>query len=105
MIYGDDGNDGGAYSSAMAEDGETALPPKGDAGDKTREDAEAQEELEAIHVHADPSRGNIEVAGGDRVQTDDAPKYGAADEQATRPTALSEGRKCAVHLEGLMMTN
>lgn len=46
--------DNGLYSTAMAED-----------------DDKARKDLEKIHDHADPSRGNKEVDGGDRANVDD----------------------------------
>jgi hypothetical protein len=71
--------DGGAYSSAMAADGVSALP----TNPGKNEDQAARKELDDIHDHADPSRGDREVDGGDRVKTDGASR-GAADEQATK---------------------
>lgn len=41
------------------------------------------EELEKIHKHADPSKGDKVVEGGDRVSTEGEEFHGAADEQAT----------------------
>jgi hypothetical protein len=52
-----------------------------EGGDEGKDD-EAKE-LENIHEHADPSRGDKEVDGGDRVSTEGDEPHGAADEQAT----------------------
>jgi hypothetical protein len=71
--------DGGAYSTAMSENGDSAFPTdKGKEGDKA-----ARKELDDIHDHADPSKGDKKVDGGDRVKTDGVSR-GAADEQATK---------------------
>jgi hypothetical protein len=78
----DSAPDSGTLSTAMARDGVSGLQSQDDrGGDK------AAEELEEAHKHADPSRGDKKVDGGDHVSTDDdAPKHKAlseADEQAT----------------------
>lgn len=48
------GPDDGTYSTAMADD-----------------DDKARKDLEKIHEHADPTRGNKKVDGGDRANVDD----------------------------------
>jgi hypothetical protein len=77
----DQSPDSGAYSTAMAEDGGTALPQDGTSED---EDGKAREDLDKAHEHADPSKGDKQVDGGDRVSTEDDEPAGAADEQATK---------------------
>lgn len=47
------------------------------------DDEAARKELDDIHEHADPSKGDKEAGGGDRVKTDGG-SHGAADEQATK---------------------
>lgn len=79
MTNDDITDDTGAYSSAMAEDGDSAFPTK----QGKDENEAAQEELDDVHEHADPSKGGKAVEGGDRVKTDGA-SLGAADEQATK---------------------
>lgn len=71
--------DDGTYSSAMSEDGDSAFPTKRGK----EEDEAARKELDEVHGHADPSKGDKEVDGGDRVKTDGG-SHGAADEEATR---------------------
>jgi hypothetical protein len=79
LNHPDTNADGGAYSSAMSEDGDSAFP----TNQGKEEDEAARKELDDIHEHADPTKGDEEVDGGDRVKTDGASR-GAADEQATR---------------------
>jgi hypothetical protein len=73
----------GAYSTAMADDGDTALPQNG-AGDDGDEDEKAREDLDEAHEHADPSKGDKKVDGSDRLSTDGDEPAGAADEEATK---------------------
>lgn len=58
--------DVGTYSSAMSEDGDSAFPTKRGK----EEDEAARKELDEVHEHADPSKGDKEVDGGDRVKTE-----------------------------------
>ena len=69
--------DEGTHSTAMAQDGVSAMP-----ADEVAKDKEAKE-LEDAHEHADPSKGDKDADGGGRVKTDDK-SAGAADEQATK---------------------
>lgn len=79
MTHQDTNANGDAYSSAMPKNGDSAFPTN-QGGEK---DEAARKELDDIHDHADPSKGDKPVDGGDRVKTEDASR-GAADEQATR---------------------
>lgn len=79
MTNPDTNADGGAYSSAMSENGDSAFP----TNQGKEEDETARKELDDIHDHGDPSKGDKQVDGGDRVKTDGASR-GAADEQATK---------------------
>jgi hypothetical protein len=79
LINEDKNPEGGAYSSAMSENGDSAFPTRQGA----EEDKAAQKELDDIHEHADPSKGGKEAEGGDRIKTGDVSR-GAADEQATK---------------------
>jgi hypothetical protein len=78
-LTNEDSIDTGAYSSAMAENGDSSRLIKPDK----EEDEAAQEELDDAHDHADPPKGDKAVKGGDRVKTEGASR-GAADEQATK---------------------
>lgn len=69
--------DDGTHSTAMAQDGVSAMPA--DEGSKDKE----AKELDDAHEHADPSKGDKEADGGGRVKTDDT-SAGTADEQATK---------------------
>lgn len=71
--------DGGACSLAMSENGDSAFP----TNRGKEEDEAARKELDDIHDHADPSKGDKQVDGVDRVKADGASR-GAADEQATK---------------------
>jgi hypothetical protein len=79
LTHQDTNPEGGAYSSAMSENGDSAFP----TNQGKDEDEAAREELGDIHDHADPSKGDKQVDGGDRVKTDGASR-GAADEEATK---------------------
>lgn len=79
MTNPDTNADDGAYSSAMSENGDSAFPTY----QGKEEDAASRKELDDIHDHADPSKGDKQVDGGDRVKTDGASR-GAADEKATK---------------------
>lgn len=57
--------DGGTYSTALAVDGKSPPPVNSEEED----DDMARKELGEIHEHADPSRGDKTVDGGDRVKT------------------------------------
>jgi hypothetical protein len=71
--------EGGTRSSPRPGGGDSAF-----ATSQDREEVEAaRKELDDIHEHADPSKGDKEVDGGDRVKTDGATR-GAADDQVTQ---------------------
>jgi hypothetical protein len=79
LINDDITDDTGAYSSAMSEDGDSAFPTKQGKDD----DEAAQKDLDDVHEHADPSKGDKVAESGDRVKTD-GPTRGAADEQVMK---------------------
>ncbi|MBA2934492.1 hypothetical protein HZF05_10325 [Sphingomonas sp. CGMCC 1.13654] len=79
MIYDDSIDDTGAYSSAMAENGDSALS----INQGKVEDEVGQKDLDDIPQHGNPSKGARAVKGGDQVKTGGASR-GAADEQATK---------------------